>query len=200
VCPIANINWLCCSERQLLLNLWRMRSTQIHCKAKCRDPFRFFSQHRQMRLISFFEQTLAMLRAAGYVVTTMVQVRVTDFNPLKSIYHAYFHSIIKYGKIFCCKSSKRGKTSLFKKKMIRITAVCVCARVRTCPGAPLCVCACVCVCDQNYGWCTSQNLMSKSVSTSRNSICSVPTHILSLQKLIFSNQEYFPNKFFCIQN
>jgi len=43
-------------------------------------------------------------------------VHVSNISTLKSIYYAYFHSIIKYGIIFWGNSSNSGKISIYKRK------------------------------------------------------------------------------------
>ena len=47
---------------------------------------------------------------------------ISNINTLKSTYHTYFHSVIKYGIIFLGNSSNSGKTSTLQKKIIRIMA------------------------------------------------------------------------------
>jgi len=44
----------------------------------------------------------------------------SNFNTLKSIYYAYFHSIIKYCLIFWGNSSNFGKSFNLQKKIVRI--------------------------------------------------------------------------------
>jgi len=67
-----------------------------------------------------------------YAIRSMV--RISNINTLKSVYYVYFHSIIKYGKIFFegggVYSSNSGKIFHFTKENC-----------------------------QNYGWCTIQNLL-----------------------------------------
>ena len=54
------------------------------------------------------EQMIPKLSAACYAVWPMVYI--SKINTLKSIYYAYFHSIIKCGTIFWGTSSNREKT------------------------------------------------------------------------------------------
>jgi hypothetical protein len=58
------------------------------------------------------------LNGACYAVRSMV--RISDITTLKSIYFAYFHSIIKYGTIFWGNSSSSAKIFTLQKKIIRI--------------------------------------------------------------------------------
>jgi hypothetical protein len=75
------------------------------------------------RLLGFVEQTITKLCAAGYVVTKMVQVHVSNNNTLRSIYYAYINYIIKYGIMCRCNSSKSGKIfALHKKGILLMTA------------------------------------------------------------------------------
>ena len=53
-------------------------------------------------------------------------VRISSINILKSIYNAYFHSIIKYGIIFWGKSSNSGKIFTLQDKIVRIMAAAKC--------------------------------------------------------------------------
>jgi hypothetical protein len=46
---------------------------------------------------------------------------MSNINTLKSIYYAYFHSVIKYGITFGGNSSNSGKIFTLKKKALRIT-------------------------------------------------------------------------------
>jgi hypothetical protein len=55
-----------------------------------------------------------------YAVRSMVPI--SDINTLKSIYFAYFHSIIRYGIIFWGNSSCSIKIFILQKKIIRILA------------------------------------------------------------------------------
>ena len=50
---------------------------------------------------------------------SMAIVRISNINILKSIYYAYFHSITKYGIIFCGNSSNSGRIFTLQKKTIR---------------------------------------------------------------------------------
>ena len=61
-----------------------------------------------------------MLSAACYAIRLMVHI--SNINPLKSIYYAHFHSIIKHGKILGGNSSNSGKIFTLQKKIVRILA------------------------------------------------------------------------------
>ena len=58
--------------------------------------------------------------AACYAIGSMVQI--SNINTLKSIYYAYFNSIIKYGIIFWSNSSNSGKIFTLQTKIITIMA------------------------------------------------------------------------------
>ena len=60
------------------------------------------------------------LNATCYAIRSMVHIG--NINTLKSIYCAYFHSVIKYGVIFWGNSSNSGKIFALQKKIIRIMA------------------------------------------------------------------------------
>jgi len=60
------------------------------------------------------------LSGACYAVRWMGHI--SNINMLKSIYYAYFHSIIKYWIIFWDNSSNSGKILTLQKKIVRITA------------------------------------------------------------------------------
>jgi hypothetical protein len=64
------------------------------------------------------EQMISKLSGPCYAGRSMVHSRNT--NTLKSIYYAYFHSIIKYGIIFCGNSSNSGKIFALQRKVFRI--------------------------------------------------------------------------------
>ena len=66
------------------------------------------------------EQMIPKLSEACYAVRLMVHI--SNMNNLKSIYYAYFHSIIKYGKILGCNPSNSGKIFTSQMKIIRIMA------------------------------------------------------------------------------
>jgi hypothetical protein len=65
------------------------------------------------------EQIIPKLSAACYAVRSTVHI--SNINTLKSVYCAYFHSIIKYGISICGKSSNGGKIVTLQKKIIRCT-------------------------------------------------------------------------------
>jgi len=60
------------------------------------------------------------LSGACYAVRSMV--RISNINPLKSIYDAYVHSVIQYGTILGGISSNSGKIFTLQKKIVRIMA------------------------------------------------------------------------------
>ena len=68
------------------------------------------------------EKMITNLSGACYAIRLIVH------NTLKSIYYAYFHSAIKYGRLDWCNSSNSEKIFILQKKIIRIMA---CAQLRT---------------------------------------------------------------------
>ena len=64
------------------------------------------------------EQMIPKLSGAYFAVKSMVHI--SNINHLKSIYYAYYHSIIKYGIIVWGKSSNSGKIFNLQKKIFRI--------------------------------------------------------------------------------
>jgi len=74
------------------------------------------------QLLGFVEQRIAKLCAAGYVITKMVQVHVSNINTIKSIYYTHFNVIRRYGIICGCNSSKSGKIFILHKKGILLMA------------------------------------------------------------------------------
>jgi hypothetical protein len=50
----------------------------------------------------------------------MPVVHISDINTHKSIYYAYFHSIIKYGTNFGGNSANSGKIFTLQRKAVRI--------------------------------------------------------------------------------
>jgi hypothetical protein len=61
---------------------------------------------------------ISKLSGACYAFRSMVHL--SDITTLKSIYFAYFHSIIKYGIIFRDNSSSNAKIFTLQEKIIRI--------------------------------------------------------------------------------
>jgi hypothetical protein len=61
---------------------------------------------------------LPKLRAACYAVRSMFHI--SNINTLKSIYFAYFHSIVQYGIIFGGNSTNSRKIFTLQKKIIII--------------------------------------------------------------------------------
>ena len=70
------------------------------------------------------EQMIRKLSGACYAVRLLVHI--SNHNILKSIYYAYFHSIIKHGIISWCNSPNSGKILTLQKEILRITAVAQC--------------------------------------------------------------------------
>jgi len=66
------------------------------------------------------EQMIPKLSEACNAVRSMVHIN--NINTLKSITNAHFHSIIKYGIIFCGNSSYSGKIFTAQKKTVRIAS------------------------------------------------------------------------------
>jgi hypothetical protein len=64
------------------------------------------------------DQMIPKLSGACHAVRSMFHI--SNINTHKSIYFAYFHSIIQYGMIFRGKSSNSKKTFTLQKKIIRI--------------------------------------------------------------------------------
>ena len=86
-----------------------MKYTNALCCKVQRYCYGSFKNFIKQKLLGFVEQKTAKLCAAGYVVSTMGQVHVSNSTTIKSIYYAYFHCIIIFGIIFWCNSSKGGK-------------------------------------------------------------------------------------------
>jgi hypothetical protein len=66
------------------------------------------------------DQMIPKLSRACYAVRSMFHI--VKIDTLKSIYFAYFHSIMKYGIIFGGNSSNSRKIFTLQKKIIRIMA------------------------------------------------------------------------------
>jgi hypothetical protein len=66
------------------------------------------------------EQMIPNLSASCCTVRSMVHI--SNFNTLKSIYNAYFHSIIKYELNVWGNSTNSGKIFTLQKKIVRIMA------------------------------------------------------------------------------
>jgi len=58
----------------------------------------------------------------GSCYTIRSVVHISNINTFKSIYSAYFHSVIKYEIIFWCSSSKQWEVFNLHKKTVRIMA------------------------------------------------------------------------------
>jgi hypothetical protein len=69
---------------------------------------------------NYIEQMIPKLCAACHNIGSMVHI--SSINTLKSIYYAYFHSVIKYWIIFWGNPFNNGKTFTLQKKIIRTTA------------------------------------------------------------------------------
>jgi hypothetical protein len=66
------------------------------------------------------DKLIPMLSGACYAVRSMLHVSNT--NTLKSVYFAYFHSVMKYEIIFGGNSSNSKKIFALKEKMVRLMA------------------------------------------------------------------------------
>ena len=66
------------------------------------------------------EEMIPMLSAACYAIRSMVHI--SNMNTLISVYYAYFHSIIKCGRIFWSNSPNSGNIFTLQKKILRIMA------------------------------------------------------------------------------
>jgi len=66
------------------------------------------------------EQMICMLHAAYYAIRSVVHI--SNITTLKSIYYAYFHSVIKYRIIFGGNSPDSVKIFILQQKIIRILA------------------------------------------------------------------------------
>jgi hypothetical protein len=62
------------------------------------------------------------LKLSGSCYAIRLMVCVSNINTVKSIYYAYFHSVIKYRIIFLVNSSNNGKIFTLQKKIVRIMA------------------------------------------------------------------------------
>jgi hypothetical protein len=103
--------------RETVIAKWENDAKYLmHFVAKYRFFYGSFPNILEKQLLCFLEQTIAKLCAAGCAVTKTVQVHVS--NTLKSIYCAYFHSVIIYGIICGCNFSKIGKIFILHKKGI----------------------------------------------------------------------------------
>ena len=60
------------------------------------------------------------LSAACYAIRSVVHI--SNMNTFISVYYAYFHSIIKYGRIFWSNSPNSGNIFTLQNKILRITA------------------------------------------------------------------------------
>ena len=69
---------------------------------------------------NYFEQMIPKLRGACYAIRSVVHV--SNINTYKSIYSAYFLSVIKYEIIFWGSSSNSGKIFTLHEKTVRIMA------------------------------------------------------------------------------
>ena len=66
------------------------------------------------------ELMISTLSGASYAVWSMIHIR--NISTLKSIYFAFYNSILKYGIIFWHNSSSSAKIFTLQKKIIRILA------------------------------------------------------------------------------
>jgi len=67
------------------------------------------------------EEVINTLRGACYAVRLIIHI--SKINTLKSIYYAYFNSIIKYGIIFRVILPTVGRFSLYKRKSSELRVV-----------------------------------------------------------------------------
>jgi hypothetical protein len=69
---------------------------------------------------NYIKQIIPKLSGTCYAISSMVHI--SNINTLKSIYYAYFRSIIKYEIVFCSNSSNSWKIFALQKKIVRIMA------------------------------------------------------------------------------
>jgi hypothetical protein len=74
----------------------------------------------QLNRKNHINQIIPKLNGACYSMTSMFHI--VNIDTLKSIYFAYFHSIIKYGIIFWGNSANSKRIFTLQKKIIRIMA------------------------------------------------------------------------------
>ena len=70
------------------------------------------------------EQMIRNLSGACYAVRSLVHI--SNHNTLKSVYYAYFHSIIKHGIISWGNSSDTGKILTLQNEIVSIMAIAQC--------------------------------------------------------------------------
>ena len=58
-------------------------------------------------------------KLSGTCYAVRLMVHISNINILKSIYYAYFHSVIKYGIIMGGNSSNNGKIFTLQKQIVR---------------------------------------------------------------------------------
>jgi hypothetical protein len=96
---------------------------RIGCKEKYIEKMvktKFLGLHidNHLNWKNHIDQMIPKLSRACYAVRLIFHI--SNVATLKSIYFAYFHSIIKYGIIFWGNSSNSGKIFTLQKKIIRI--------------------------------------------------------------------------------
>ena len=89
-----------------------------HIEAALSLKFRGMQLDNHLNWKDHIDQILPKLSTACYAVRQMHHI--CDENTKKSIYFAYFHSIIKYGIIFWGNSSNNKEVFTLQKKVIRI--------------------------------------------------------------------------------
>jgi hypothetical protein len=128
------IEW--CAANKLALNLEKTNTVKFvmsnspHCELTIsyKDKYieetvnsKFFGLHlgNHLNWKDHIDQMMRKLSGACYAVRSMFHI--SNINTVKSIYVAYFHSVIKYGITFGGKSSKSRKIFTLQKKIIRTT-------------------------------------------------------------------------------
>jgi len=105
--------------------LWQKKFGQLECligylKRKVNTKFLGLQTDNHLNWKDNTEQMIPKLSAAYYVVRSAVHI--SKLNTLRSIYYAYYHSIIKYEIIVWGKSTNSGKIFTLQKKIFTIVA------------------------------------------------------------------------------
>jgi hypothetical protein len=90
----------------------------IYIEEKLNSKFLGLHPDNHLNWKGHIDQMIPKLSAACYAVRSMFHI--SNLNTLKSIYFAYFHSIVQYGIIFWGNSSNTRKVFTLQKKIIRI--------------------------------------------------------------------------------
>jgi len=168
------IKWLAANNLVLNLDQTNIRNTSSHStlcigytenyiEETVNTKFLGLQIDNHINWKNHIEQMIPKLSGACYEYAVQSMVHIGNIHTLRSIYYAYFHSIIKYGIKFWGNSSM-GRFSPYKKKI------------------------------QNYGWCTTQNLMQKSISTIRDSTCFMQVYTF-INDPHYQKSGKFSNKF-----